>query len=47
MDAWTCRVGRDVGAQRAEGFHQYRHPPYPTAPGLQDLLGDLVLPTKT
>ena len=46
MDAWTRRVGRDFGAQYAEAFRQYRHPPYPTAPVLQELLGGLVLPAK-
>ena len=46
MAAWTRRVGRDVGAEFAEGFRQYRHPPWPKVPVLQDLLGDLVLPAK-
>lgn len=38
MVAWTRRVGRDAGVEYAEGFRQYRHPPYPKAPVLQDLL---------
>jgi N-acetylglucosamine malate deacetylase 1 len=43
MVAWTRRVGRDVAVEFAEGFRQYRHPPYPKAPVLQDLLGALAL----
>ena len=39
MDAWTRRVGRDFGVALAEGFRQYRHPPYAKAPVLQDLVG--------
>jgi LmbE family N-acetylglucosaminyl deacetylase len=43
MVAWTRRVGRDAGVEYAEGFRQYRHPPYPKTPLLQDLLGAAVL----
>lgn len=43
MVAWTRRVGRDVGVEFAEGFRQYRHPPYPTVPALQDLLGVMAI----
>lgn len=43
MKAWTGRVGRDFGVEYAEGFRQYRHPPYPKAQTLQDLLGARVL----
>ena len=43
MVAGTRRVGRDFGVDYAEAFRQYRHPPYPTAPVLQDLLEGLVL----
>jgi LmbE family N-acetylglucosaminyl deacetylase len=42
MEDWSARRGRDVGAAFAEGFRQYRHPPYPRSPALQDLLGDAV-----
>lgn len=44
MDAWTRRVGGDFGVELAEGFRQYRHPPYPRAGVLQDLLGNAILP---
>jgi LmbE family N-acetylglucosaminyl deacetylase len=40
MEAWGERRGRDFGVPYAEGFRQYRHPPYPNTPMLQDLLGD-------
>jgi len=43
MEAWSRRRGRDFGAVFAEGFRQYRHEPYPRAPRLQELLGDLVV----
>ena len=43
MDRWTGRVGKDFGVQLAEGFRQYRHPPYPRGPMLQALLGDAVM----
>jgi LmbE family N-acetylglucosaminyl deacetylase len=43
MDAWTRRVGTDFGVTFAEGFRQYRHPPYPRTTALQRLLGGLVL----
>jgi LmbE family N-acetylglucosaminyl deacetylase len=46
MVAWTRRVGRDAGVEYAEGFRQYRHPPYPKTPVLQDLLGAVVLPQE-
>lgn len=46
MEAWCRRVGSDFGVAFAEGFRQYRHPPYPKAPVLQDLLGDAVLPAS-
>ena len=39
MEAQGRRRGRDFGVACAEGFRQYRHPPYPRAPRLQDLLG--------
>ncbi len=42
MEAWTRKVGADFGVSFAEGFRQYRHTPYPKAPVLQSLLGDLV-----
>lgn len=44
MVAWTRRVGRDFGVEFAEGFRQYRHPPYPREPVLQDLIGDVLTP---
>jgi len=44
MVAWTRRVGRDFGVEFAEGFRQYRHPPYPRNPVLQDLIGDVLTP---
>lgn len=43
MEAWTRRVGGDFGVALAEGFRQYRHPPYPKAPVLQNLVGDALL----
>ncbi|HLY78116.1 MAG TPA: PIG-L family deacetylase [Caulobacteraceae bacterium] len=43
MVAWAERRGRDFGVRYAEGFRQYRHPPYPATPALQDLLGDALL----
>ena len=43
MEGWSRRVGADFGIDHAEGFRQYRHPPYPTAPVLQGLLSGLVL----
>ncbi len=43
MDRWTRRVGKDFGVELAEGFRQYRHPPYPRGPVLQTLLGDALL----
>lgn len=39
MEAYCRRRGQDVGVAFAEGFRQYRHPPYPASPLLQDLLG--------
>lgn len=43
MDAWTRKVGHDFGVSYAEGFRQYRHPPYPREMKLQHLLGSVVL----
>lgn len=43
MEAWSRRVGADFGVDLAEGFRQYRHPPYPKAPVLQDLVGEALL----
>jgi LmbE family N-acetylglucosaminyl deacetylase len=43
MEAWSRRVGSDFGVEFAEGFRQYRHPPYPKAAILQDLVGDALL----
>jgi len=43
MEAWCRRVGGDFGVEFAEGFRQYRHPPYPKAPVLQDLVGEALL----
>ena len=43
MDAWTRRVGADFGVSHAEGFRQYRHPPYPREMKLQHLLGAALL----
>ena len=42
MVSWAERRGRDFGVAYAEGFRQYRHPPYPATPALQELLGDAV-----
>ncbi|MBL8552701.1 MAG: PIG-L family deacetylase [Phenylobacterium sp.] len=47
MEAWARRVGRDYGVERAEGFRQYRHEPYPRRPLLQELLGETVLTTAS
>ncbi|TAJ68594.1 MAG: PIG-L family deacetylase [Phenylobacterium sp.] len=43
MEAWSRRVGSDFGVELAEGFRQYRHPPYPKAAALQDLVGEALL----
>jgi N-acetylglucosamine malate deacetylase 1 len=43
MDAWTRRRGADFGVAAAEGFRQYRHPPYPRTPLLQELRGAALL----
>jgi LmbE family N-acetylglucosaminyl deacetylase len=43
MEAWSRRVGSDFGVEFAEGFRQYRHPPYPREMKLQHLLGSAVL----
>ena len=47
MVSWGERRGRDFGVRFAEGFRQYRHPPYPATPALQALLGDAVLALTT
>ena len=39
MEAQGRRRGRDFAVAFAEGFRHYRHPPYPRAPRLQNLLG--------
>jgi LmbE family N-acetylglucosaminyl deacetylase len=43
LERWTRRVARDLPADYAEGFRQYRHEPYPKTPALQDLLADVLL----
>jgi LmbE family N-acetylglucosaminyl deacetylase len=43
MEAWSRRVGEDLGVSYAEGFRQYRHPPYPKEMRLQHLLGPALL----
>jgi LmbE family N-acetylglucosaminyl deacetylase len=43
MEAWSRRVGEDFGVNYAEGFRQYRHPPYPKEMRLQHLLGSALL----
>jgi LmbE family N-acetylglucosaminyl deacetylase len=43
MEAWSRRVGKDFGVGYAEGFRQYRHPPYPREMKLQHLLGSALL----
>ena len=43
METWTRRRGADFGVAAAEGFRQYRHPPYPKTPALQELLGPALL----
>ncbi len=43
MEAQSRRRGRDFGVGFAEGFRQYRHPPYPRDPLLQTLLGTALL----
>jgi LmbE family N-acetylglucosaminyl deacetylase len=40
MEDWSARRGRDCAAAFAEGFRQYRHPPYPRTPALQALVGE-------
>jgi LmbE family N-acetylglucosaminyl deacetylase len=44
MEAFSRRRGQDFGVPYAEAFRQYRHPPYPNSPLLQELLGAAVLP---
>ena len=44
MVAWAERRGHDFGVPYAEGFRQYRHPPYPATPALETLLGEAVRP---
>jgi N-acetylglucosamine malate deacetylase 1 len=43
MEAWSRRVGEEFGVAYAEGFRQYRHPPYPKEMTLQHLLGPAML----
>ncbi len=43
MVSWSLRQGRALGVQHAEGFRQYRHQPYPTAPVLQGLVGEALI----
>lgn len=47
MVAWSRRRGRDFAVGQAEGFRQYRNTPYPTAPRLQDLVGEALLAPAT
>ncbi len=44
MEAQSARRGQDFGVAFAEGFRQYRHPPYPRDPLLQTLLGGVLEP---
>jgi len=44
MEAQSARRGRDFGVAFAEGFRQYRHPPYPRDRLLQTLLGQVLAP---
>jgi len=46
MEAQSRRRGRDFGVGFAEGFRQYRHPPYPRDPRLQTLLEGALLTTS-
>lgn len=43
MESWTRRRGRHFGVAFAEGFRHYAVHPYPTAPLLQQLVGDRLL----
>ena len=43
MEAQARRRGREFGAERAEGFRQYRGEPFPRTPRLQELLGEALL----
>src|SRR5579859_1113107 len=44
MEAQSVRRGQDFGVVFAEGFRQYRHPPYPRDRLLQTLLGQVLAP---
>jgi LmbE family N-acetylglucosaminyl deacetylase len=44
MEAQSARRGRDFAVGFAEGFRHYRHPPYPSDPLLQTLLGHILEP---
>ena len=46
MAAQSGRRGRDFGVAFAEGFQQYRHPPYPRDPLLQTLVGTALLTVR-
>lgn len=43
MEAWSRRRGEDFSVERAEGFRQYVHQPYPRTPRLQELIGEAVV----
>jgi LmbE family N-acetylglucosaminyl deacetylase len=43
MEAQARRLGGTFGVEFAEGFRQYRHPPYARDPLLQTLLGTSLL----
>jgi LmbE family N-acetylglucosaminyl deacetylase len=46
MQAQSMRRGRDYGVAFAEGFRQYRHPPYPRDGLLQSWLGAALLTSR-
>jgi LmbE family N-acetylglucosaminyl deacetylase len=43
MEAVAARRGKAFGVRFAEGFRQYRGPPYPRTPRLQELVGGALL----
>ena len=43
MLAWSLRRGKDLGVTHAEGFRQYKSPPYPRTPALQRLVGEALI----
>jgi N-acetylglucosamine malate deacetylase 1 len=45
MERWTREAGRRAGVVFAEGFRHYKGHPYPPAPLLENLLGNVIRPS--